>query len=108
MLADTIEAATRTIEEPTVEKIRDLIDRIVAKRLSEGELDDCDLTFRELTVVKKSFLNILTGIHHSRIKYPSEEDAKAAQKIAERTSKLLNLPPTAAALQQRLKKLDSF
>ena len=42
------------------------------------------------------------------IKYPSEEDAKAAQKIAERTSKLLNLPPTAAALQQRLKKLDSF
>ncbi len=108
MLADTIEAAARTIEEPTVEKIRDLIDRIVAKRLTEGELDDCDLTFRELTVVKKSFLNILTGIHHSRIKYPSEEDAKAAQKIAERTSKLLNLPPTAAALQERLKKLDSF
>lgn len=108
MLADTIEAATRAIEEPTIDKIRDLIDRIVAKRLAEGELNDSDLTFRELTVVKSSFLNILTGIHHSRIKYPSEEDAKAAKKIAERTSRLLNLPSTADALQQRLKKLDSF
>jgi cyclic-di-AMP phosphodiesterase PgpH len=108
MLADTIEAATRAIEEPTIDKIRELIDRIVSKRLAEGELNDCDLTFRELTVVKNSFLNILTGIHHSRIKYPSEEDAKAAKKIAERTSKLLNLPSTADALQQRLKKLDSF
>ncbi|MCZ7555888.1 MAG: HDIG domain-containing protein [Bacteroidia bacterium] len=108
MLADTIEAATRAIEEPTIDKIRDLIDRIVAKRLAEGELNDSDLTFRELTIVKSSFLNILTGIHHSRIKYPSEEDAKAAKKIAERTSRLLNLPSTADALQQRLKKLDSF
>ncbi len=108
MLADTIEAATRAIEEPTIDKIRDLIERIVSKRLAEGELNDCDLTFRELSMVKNSFLNILTGIHHSRIKYPSEEDAKAAKKIAERTSKLINLPSTADALQERLKKLDSF
>ncbi len=108
MLADTIEAATRAIDEPTIDKIRDLIERIVTKRLAEGELDNCDLTFRELTMVKISFLNILTGIHHSRIKYPSEEDAKAAKKIAERTARLLNLPSSADALQQRLKKLDSF
>lgn len=108
MLADTIEAATRAIEEPTIEKIRELITRIVNKRLADGELEHCDLTFRELTIVKQSFLNILTGIHHSRIKYPSEEDAAAAKKIAERTSKLLNLPSTTDALLQRIKKLDSF
>ncbi len=108
MLADTIEAATRAIDEPTIDKIRDLIDNIVAKRLADGELENCDLTFRELTVVKQSFLNILTGIHHSRIKYPSEEEAAAAKKVAERTSKLLNLPSTTEALLQRIKKLDSF
>jgi putative nucleotidyltransferase with HDIG domain len=108
MLADTIEAATRAIEEPTIEKIRELIDRIVAKRLADGELENCDLTFREITTVKHSFLNILTGIHHSRIKYPSEEDAAAAKKMADRTAKLLNLPSTTDALLQRIKKLDSF
>lgn len=108
MLADTIEAATRAIEEPTIDKIRELIDRIVAKRLADGELENCDLTFREITTVKQSFLNILTGIHHSRIKYPSEEDAAAAKKMAERTAKLLNLPSTTDALLQRIKKLDSF
>jgi putative nucleotidyltransferase with HDIG domain len=108
MLADTIEAAARAIEEPTIDKIRELIDKIVSKRLAEGELENCDLTFRELTIVKQSFLNILTGIHHSRIKYPSEEDAAAAKKIAERTAKLLNLPSTTDALMQRMKKLDSF
>ncbi|MCB2204316.1 HDIG domain-containing protein [bacterium] len=108
MLADTIEAATRAIEEPTIEKIRELIDRIVSKRLADGELENCDLTFREITTVKQSFLNILTGIHHSRIKYPSEEDAAAAKKMADRTAKLLNLPSATDALLQRIKKLDSF
>ncbi|MBE0645123.1 MAG: HDIG domain-containing protein [Bacteroidetes bacterium] len=108
MLADTIEAATRAIEEPTIDRIRELIDKVVSKRLADGELENCDLTFRELTTIKLSFLNILTGIHHSRIKYPSEEDAAAAKKIADRTAKLLNLPSTTDALMQRMKKLDSF
>ncbi|MBR9975850.1 MAG: HDIG domain-containing protein [Bacteroidetes bacterium] len=108
MLADTIEAATRAIEEPTIEKIRVLIEKIVTKRLADGELEECDLTFREISIVKHSFLNILTGIHHSRIKYPSEEDAAAAKKIAERTAKLLNLPSTTDALMERMKKLDTF
>lgn len=108
MLADTIEAAARAIEEPTIEKIEKLIEGVINKRLSEGELDDCDLTFRDLTIVKRSFLTILTGIHHSRIKYPSEGEAEAARKLAERTTRLLNLPTAAEALTRRIKKLDSF
>ncbi|MBL0176975.1 MAG: HDIG domain-containing protein [Ignavibacteria bacterium] len=106
MLADTIEAATRALEEPTVEKIERLIDSITAKRLDDGQLAESDLTFRDLSKVKKSFLNILTGIHHSRIKYPTEDEAEAARKIAERTAKLLKLPTTTEALTQRIKKLD--
>lgn len=106
MLADTIEAAARTLEEPTVEKIERLIDSVAAKRLQEGQLAESDLTFRELSIVKRSFLNILNGIHHSRIKYPNEAEAEAAQKIAERTAKLLKLPTTAEAITRRIKKLD--
>lgn len=105
MLADTIEAATRAMDEPTKEKIEALIEGVVTKRLSDGELENCALTFRELTTVKKSFLSILTGIHHSRIKYPTAEEAEAARKIAERTAKLLNLPSTAEALSKRIKKI---
>lgn len=108
MLADTIEAAARAIEEPTIEKIEKLIEGVINKRLAEGELDDCDLTFRDLTTVKRTFLNILTGIHHSRIKYPTEGEAEAARKLAERTTRLLNLPSAAEALTRRIRKLDSF
>jgi putative nucleotidyltransferase with HDIG domain len=106
MLADTIEAAARTLEEPTVEKIERLIDSVVSKRLAEGQLAESDLTFRDLSIVKRSFLNILNGIHHSRIKYPNEQEAEAAQKIADRTAKLLKLPTTAEAITRRIKKLD--
>jgi len=45
-------------------------DKIITKRFMEGQLDECDLTLKDLTLIKKSFLNILVGIHHQRIKYP--------------------------------------
>ena len=106
MLADTIEAAARALEEPTVDSIDGLITSVVNKRMQQGQLDHCDLTFRDLTAVKKSFLSILTGIHHSRIKYPSETEAELAKKAAERTKKMLNLPSTTEAIMQRMRKMD--
>lgn len=72
MLADTIEAATRTIEEPTPGKLEDKIDEIIKKRFIEGELDECELTLKDLSKIKLAFLKILVGIHHQRIKYPDE------------------------------------
>ncbi|MBL7129360.1 MAG: HDIG domain-containing protein [Ignavibacteria bacterium] len=77
MLADTIEASTRVIESPTPKKLEDKIDEIIKKRFMEGELDECDLTLKDLTKIKQSFLKILVGIHHQRIKYPEDyEEAK--------------------------------
>jgi len=108
MLADTIEAAARTLEEPTPASIAQLINEIVQRRLNEGQLEDSDLTFRELTIVKGSFLKILTGIHHSRIKYPTDAEAEAARKQAERTSKLLKLPSAREAISRRLKRIDDL
>ncbi|MDD5362895.1 MAG: HDIG domain-containing protein [Ignavibacteria bacterium] len=73
MLADTVEASTKAIEDPTPKKLEDKIDEIIKKRFIEGELDDCDLTLKDLTQIKKSFLKILIGIYHQRIKYPEEK-----------------------------------
>lgn len=77
MLADSVEASTKSIEDPTPKKLEDKIDEIIKKRFMEGELDECELTLKDLTKIKKSFLKILIGIYHQRIKYPSIEDESA-------------------------------
>ncbi|MBN1633304.1 MAG: HDIG domain-containing protein [Ignavibacteria bacterium] len=73
MLADTIEASTRIIEDPTLNKLEEKIDEVIKRRFAEGELDECDLTLKDLTKIKIAFLKILVGIHHQRIKYPEDE-----------------------------------
>jgi cyclic-di-AMP phosphodiesterase PgpH len=70
MLADAVEAASRSLEKPTVGHIQDLVDRIANSRIEDGQLDLCDLTFAELSKVKRSFVFTLTNMLHSRISYP--------------------------------------
>jgi len=72
MLADTVEASTKAIEDPSPKKLEEKIDEVIKNRFMEGELDECDITLKDLTLIKKSFLKILIGIHHQRIKYPEE------------------------------------
>lgn len=74
MLADSIEAATRTIEDPTPAKLETQISEIIRARFIDGELDECDLTLKDLTKIKQSFLKTIVGIHHHRIKYPEAVD----------------------------------
>jgi len=83
MLADTIEASTRTIEDPTPKKLEDKIDEVIKKRFIEGELDECELTLKDLTNIKKAFLKILVGIHHQRIKYPEENKQSTTKTLFE-------------------------
>jgi membrane-associated HD superfamily phosphohydrolase len=70
MLADAVEAAVRTIEEPTPQRLSDAIDELVKRRLDEGELDECPLTLRDLTKVKAAFHTVTVGIYHTRVRYP--------------------------------------
>lgn len=72
MLADAIEASTRVIEDPTPQKLENKIRDVIRNRFMEGELEECDLTLKDLTKIKESFLTILMGIHHHRIKYPDK------------------------------------
>jgi cyclic-di-AMP phosphodiesterase PgpH len=74
MLADSVEAATRTIEDPTPAKLETQISEIIRARFLDGELDECDLTLKDLIKIRQSFLKTLVGIHHHRIKYPESAD----------------------------------
>ncbi len=70
MLADTIEAAARTIPEPTTEKVEALIRKLVKAKLDDGQLDESDLTFNDLERICSAFSTVLTGVFHERIEYP--------------------------------------
>lgn len=73
MLADSVEAASRTLEDPTPARIKGLVRKIIFSRFESGELDDCDLTLRDLHLIEESFVRVLTGIFHRRIPYPEKE-----------------------------------
>ncbi len=72
MLADVSEAAVRALDEPTPTRIRTRILKVTNAKFEQGQLDDCDLTFRELRLIQESFVPILTSSMHSRIRYPDE------------------------------------
>jgi hypothetical protein len=74
-LADTIEALSRTLEEPTPSRIEEMIREVVKKKFLEGELDDSNLLLRDLEKTTQSFIRILNAIFHTRIDYPKDEDS---------------------------------
>lgn len=73
MLADSVEAAVRSINEPTKGKIEEMVNNIIKDRLNEGQLDNCDLTLKDLNKIREAFLKVLTGIYHQRIEYPEDK-----------------------------------
>lgn len=70
MLADSVEAASRCIAKPTPAKIELVVNRIVSDKLRDGQLDECDLTFKEVSKISDSFVRALIGTLHARIDYP--------------------------------------
>ncbi|GFP77036.1 HD family phosphohydrolase [Clostridium fungisolvens] len=74
MLADSVEASVRSISDPTKGKIEEMVNKIVKDKLFSGELDNCDLTLKDINKISKCFLKVLNGIYHQRIEYPTEKD----------------------------------
>ena len=70
MLADGVEASVRSLDEKDPESIRAMVDHIVDARLEDGQLDDAELTLKNITQIKEAFVGQLLGMYHSRIKYP--------------------------------------
>lgn len=76
MLADTVEAACRTLESPSVPRLEKFINSLVAGKVEHKQLDNCDLTFSDVTKIKDAFVQILAGYYHSRIEYPDQNENK--------------------------------
>ena len=74
MLADGCESAVRSIAEPDIEKVENVINGIFKARVNDGQLDESQITFNDITSMKEAFLNILLGQHHRRIRYPKQEE----------------------------------
>ena len=77
MLADSVEAASRSLDDPSPRRLENLIDLLFSERIDDGQLDNTDLTFRDLRLIKDTFLKMLLGIYHVRVKYPDQEEESA-------------------------------
>ncbi|UCD90059.1 MAG: HDIG domain-containing protein [Desulfobacterales bacterium] len=101
MLADMVEAASRVLANPTPSRIQGLVQHLINTVFSDGQLDECELTLKDLNNIAKSFNKILYGIHHHRIEYPEKallnntkgkdespdrQQAKKIQDISEKNS----------------------
>lgn len=73
MMADTIEAASRSLEEVNEETITELVNRLIGEKLEDGQFDDCQLTFEEFGIVKRTIIKTLAVARHLRIKYPAKQ-----------------------------------
>ncbi|MEY4699855.1 MAG: hypothetical protein RL326_42, partial [Pseudomonadota bacterium] len=95
MLADGIEAAARTLSEPSQDRIQGLVQKMLNKVFASGELNECDLTLQDLHCIAKCFTRVLTGIYHQRIAYaePAEKvvttaEVSAAREVRENLKRL--------------------
>ena len=76
MLSDSVEAVVRSSKDRSFERIDELVDSVINERVSEGQLDDCSLTLRDIKVIGESFKATLRGIYHPRIEYPAPTKAE--------------------------------
>jgi len=77
MMADTVEASTRTLKDRSTESIREHVHRMVQGFVRDGQLDDCELSFHDLKLVEETFANMVVSIYHARIEYPASAQADA-------------------------------
>jgi cyclic-di-AMP phosphodiesterase PgpH len=82
MLADSVESASKVLQEPTPERIRALVDRIVDGKIAEAQLDQAPLTMRDISLIKEQFTAVLTGMYHHRLDYPPPRPAPQAPQHA--------------------------
>lgn len=74
LLADTVEAATRATKGLTAEKIEEVVHQMINNNFIDGQLDECDLTLKDLNVIAKTFVHVLMGVYHRRLEYPSDSE----------------------------------
>lgn len=76
MLADSIEATARSLEEPTPGRLNSIVENIIESKFMDGQLDECNLSVRDLAVIKETFKRLLLAMYHHRLDYPHMRDGK--------------------------------
>jgi putative nucleotidyltransferase with HDIG domain len=97
MLADAIESATRTLSDPTPARIDALVRSLANKRLMDGQFDECDLTFRELSTICESISKSVASIYHGRVKYTSTEESDKTPEKPKKAEDAPSDPPARSA-----------
>jgi hypothetical protein len=72
MMADTVEAASRTMDHPSQSRLRTFVHKLIVEKLADGQFDECPLTFRDLAVIEASFQRTLVARFHARVRYPDQ------------------------------------
>ncbi|MDB5290325.1 MAG: hypothetical protein JWL69_1566 [Phycisphaerales bacterium] len=83
MLADCIESASRALAEPTANRVEGLVHELVMKRLLDGQLEECDLTMKDLEQIERTMMKTILGIYHGRIAYPETKRSDPAATIVD-------------------------
>ena len=78
LLADSVEASSRALSDPTPSSIRNLVKKIINNKFIDGQLDECDLTLKDMHKIADSFVHVLMGIYHTRLTYPEETKKQSA------------------------------
>lgn len=94
MVADGVEAAARSLGEPTDDRLQAVVQRIINTQFTDGQLDHCDLTLRDLHLIAKSFLQVLSGIYHARPTYPWQRQETRGRKRETTRHKAAERPRT--------------
>ncbi|MBQ0039833.1 MAG: HDIG domain-containing protein [Treponema sp.] len=79
MLADTVEAACRTLDKPSVPRLEKFITTLINNKIEHKQLENCNLSFADITKIHDAFVQILAGYYHSRTKYPDQKDPDGPQ-----------------------------
>lgn len=87
MLADSVEATSKSLKNPSVPRLREMVSALIESKFKDGQLDECELTFKDLSLISESFIKILISIFHTRLEYPAQskepsDKEKMMEKVA--------------------------
>lgn len=105
MLADACESAVRALKTPTVAQIEERIDKIIQQRVEDGQFDNCPITFKDIHVIKQTFLRVFRGIQHNRIEYQQNMMRELGRKVS--GGAVTSTATDQAAIQEALRQIQA-
>jgi len=80
LLADSVEASSRSLKDHSKESLKQNLKKVINEKFIDGQLEECDLTLKDLEAIAESFVRVLIGVHHTRVQYPEREQKEGAPK----------------------------